>query len=99
MKLVTIKTHESVSFGRKAHNHFYASSVPNRPLVELTLKKDINCVEVKDDKECVLIPLVNIAFMVADSASVQEIEEKKAEERRRLDENIKAKKDTVKRPK
>ncbi len=80
MKIIHIKTHESVIFGKTQQQNFFNKDVPGRGRVEMVLKPEIACVEMKNEIDHVLIPVVNIAFMKLATEASKAKESAKAKE-------------------
>ena len=66
-KIIFVSTHENVNFEKKYQSHFSSEKRPGRSSVEITLLADLQCVEVKNENDRVIIPLVNIAFLKLES--------------------------------
>lgn len=81
LRIKAVKTYQSVTFERKSVNYFSIVFIPNQPDLSIELLKDINAVEIKSDKDHVIIPLTNISaihpWKDEDDDNLKAIEERK----------------------
>lgn len=77
MKIRSIRVYQAVPFNRGVETFFSTDKRPNRPPVEITLNKELMSVEIKNDRDHILVPLTNVSVISLDSSVQQE----KAKER------------------
>lgn len=81
MKIRAIKTYQSVSFEKRAENFFSIVPIQGKPAIEINLLPELMAVEVKSNKDHVIIPLTNISaihpWIAEDDVNEQEREERK----------------------
>ena len=63
MKIINVRTHEAVTLGKKLDTNFTAYNRGNRKAVEIELLPELMAVQISSQEDCVIVPLVNIAFL------------------------------------
>lgn len=61
MNIRAIKTYQSITFEKRSENFFTVVPISGKPPVKITLMKDLAAIEVKSDKDHVIIPLTNVS--------------------------------------
>lgn len=59
-RIKAVTTYQSVIFEKKNETHFTTLPVAGKPTIELKFVKELMAIEIKSDKDHVLIPLTNI---------------------------------------
>ena len=81
MKIRAIKTYQSVTFEKRSENFFSIVPISGKPAIEINLLKDILAIEVKSDKDHVIIPLTNVSaihpWIEEDDVNAKEREDRK----------------------
>ncbi len=67
MKIIHVRTHENVVLDGNLENNFMAINRNRRPSTKMQLIKELNCIEISSEKDSVLVPMVNIAFIKVES--------------------------------
>lgn len=68
MKLKVVRAYQPIEFQSKLETYFV--SKPSMKDVEMELRKD-NIVSIRTEKDFVLVPLTNVAFMVPETAETK----------------------------
>ncbi len=63
MKIIQVRTHESVNLDGKGNTNFSVEAYSNRPGYEIELIPELTSVQISSESDSVIVPLVNVAFM------------------------------------
>jgi len=81
MKIRAIKTYQSVTFEKRSENFFSIIPISGKPAIEINMIKELMAIEVKSDKDHVIIPLTNVSaihpWIAEDEINAQEREDRK----------------------
>ena len=94
--LKAIRTYQAVTFERKSVTFFTLHQLPGKPIIKLKYLKDMNAIEIKSDKDHVLVPVTNVSAMYLWTDVDNETVEHKVTESKK---KFKIKASEIKRPK
>lgn len=96
-KIVFVRTHENVNFEKTYQNHFSTEKRPGRSQVQINLIPELQCVQIHNDQDSVVVPLVNIAFLKLEGKLIIDSRKAAAEEAAKPKSTIKS--HQIKKPK